>query len=111
MILLQHNAIQPGEKRAWRGTMLAYLLVGLGLPLLDVFLALVLGMPKPFTQDDFSYRFMADTFALGRVTNPVHPFAEFFQTFYIIQHDGIYASKYFPGRGFSFWQASCWGNP
>lgn len=111
MISFQHHKSQSGEKPAWHGSVLAYLLVGLGLPLLNVLLALVLGMPTPFTHDGFSYLFMADTFALGRATNPVHPLADFFQTFQIIQHDGIYASKYFPGLGVQLLVGELLGHP
>ncbi len=93
------NATQPREKWIRREAVFAYLLLGLAIPLLNALLALVLGLPRPFIHDEFSYLFMANTFALGRVVNPEHTLAQFFQTFYIIQHNGIYVSKYFPGLG------------
>jgi hypothetical protein len=99
------------EKPGKRATVLAYLLLGLGMPLLDVFLALALGMPTPVIHDEFSYLFMADTFALGRVVNPEHPLSQFFQTFHIIQHNGIYVSKYFPGIGLQLLIGKLLGHP
>jgi hypothetical protein len=98
-------------KQTNRAALFAYLLLGFVMPLLNVFLALVLGMPRPFIHDEFSYLFMADTFAHGRVVNPEHPLPEFFQTFHIIQHNGIYVSKYFPGIGLQLLAGKLLGHP
>ena len=47
--------------------------------------------------DELAYRFQARTLALGRLVNPVHPAAAFFECPQIIHH-GVWASKYFPGH-------------
>lgn len=56
--------------------------------LLSIFLnsvsVLINGIPKPRIHDEFSYILGAETFAQGRMTNPVHPLSEFFDTFHVI---------------------------
>ncbi len=98
-------------QKSKRSAVAAYLALGLLMPLLCVLLALALGMPTPCIHDEFSYQFMADTFALGKVVNPEHPLSQFFQTFYIIQHNGIYVSKYFPGIGVQLLVGKWLGHP
>lgn len=63
-------------------------------------LGLLAGLPWPVTigRDESSLRLQAETFLLGRLANPPHPFAAFFESAYVHQAPA-YGSMYFPGRG------------
>lgn len=63
-------------------------------------LCLLAGLPWPITigRDESSLRLQAETFLLGRLANPPHPFAAFFESVYVHQAPA-YGSMYFPGRG------------
>lgn len=54
------------------------------------------GPPVPFVTDEFSYRLLADTLELGRLTNPTHPHWEFFEAIHVIPKP-TYQSQYLPG--------------
>ena len=54
--------------------------------------------PQPAVQDEFAYLLTADTFTHGRLTNPSHPLAEFFQTYHVFEYP-TYQAKYPPGQG------------
>jgi hypothetical protein len=55
-------------------------------------------IPKPYVYDEFGYILQSETFASGRLTNPAHPLAPFFESIYVLQYP-TYNAKFPPGQG------------
>ena len=55
-------------------------------------------IPKPYVYDEFGYILQSDTFSSGRLTNPPHPLAPFFESIYVLQTP-TYNAKFPPGQG------------
>jgi hypothetical protein len=87
----------PQMRRLARRPYRSALLVA-GLPLLLRFALLPwIPVPQPQIQEEFSYLLGADTFAHGRLANPTHPMAVFFDNIQLIQTPH-YASARLPGQ-------------
>lgn len=81
-------------RRRWLSCLAVGLLVLAGRAALLV----VWDLPQPVVLDEFGYLLQGETFASGRLTNPTHPEAEFFEAPYVLQQP-TYTAKFPPGQG------------
>ncbi len=77
---------------------LAVIVVGLTAAVLRLAMLPLYPVPRPFVPDDFSFLLAADTFALGRLTNPTPAMWPYFESIHISMKP-TYMSMYFPGQG------------
>jgi len=70
----------------------------------------LLGVPLPSGHDDFSYLLMGDTFAHGRLANPVHPEWPSFETFHVLSQP-TYSSIFPPAQGLALAIGEVLGSP
>lgn len=64
-------------------------------------LTIALGDSPPHIHDEFANLLAADTFSKGRLTNPPHPYWQFFESIHVLSQP-TYMSKYPPAQGIMF---------
>ncbi len=84
-------------KRLARRKNLSVVVVGMSALLLRLALLPVSPVPRPFIPDDFSFVLQAETFSLGRLTNPTPAMWVHFETIHETMYP-TYQSMYFPAQ-------------
>lgn len=89
---------------------LSVAVVGIAAVLIRVSMLAFVPVPIPHVQDEFSYLLAADTFAHGRLTNPVPPMPVYFEAIHVNVFP-TYMSKYLPAQGAVLAIGQIFGNP
>ena len=92
------HRIETGLAGLARRKRLSVVLVGLAPLALRLLILPWAPAPNPRVQDEFSHLLAADTFAHGRVVNPVHPMWVHFESMHTLARP-VYASAFPPGNG------------
>ena len=91
------SGIERSFARLARRKTLSVVLVGTSAFVLRLAILPICPIPLPFVQDDFSFLLAANTFALGRLTNPTPALWTHFESIQITMQP-TYMSMYFPAQ-------------
>jgi hypothetical protein len=92
------SRVEKTFSRIARKKILSVVLVGASAFLLRLAILPICPIPLPFVQDDYSFLLAANTFALGRLTNPTPALWTHFESIQITLQP-TYMSMYFPAQG------------
>lgn len=92
------TSLRKRLQRLLRPIWMAPVICGMSAVLASGALAALTSLPVPAVHDEFAYLLAGETYSLGRVTNPTHPFWRHFETLHVF-HEPTYQAKYPPAQG------------